>query len=68
MIQIFKKYWYIIVILILLFLIWYNFKDRYRLIDQTKTEQSRVIEELRDSVNKIVKENEIAEMRLAGTL
>jgi hypothetical protein len=58
MIQIFKKYWYIIVILILLFLIWLNFKDRYRLVDQIKSEQSRVIEDLRDSVNKIVKENE----------
>ena len=58
MIQILKKYWYILVILILLFLIWLNFKDRYRLVDQIKSEQSRVIEELRDSVNKIVKENE----------
>jgi len=58
MIQIFKKYWYILVILILLFLIWLNFKDRYRLVDQIKSEQSRVIEDLRDSVNKIVKENE----------
>jgi hypothetical protein len=58
MIQIFKKYWYIIVILILLFLIWLNFKDRYRLVDQIKSEQSTVIEDLRDSVNKIVKENE----------
>jgi uncharacterized membrane protein YvbJ len=58
MIQILKKYWYILVILILLFLIWLNFKDRYRLVDQIKSEQSRVIEDLRDSVNKIVKENE----------
>ena len=58
MIQILKKYWYILVILILLFLIWYNFKDRYRLVDQIKSEQTRVIEDLRDSVNKIVKENE----------
>jgi len=58
MIQIFKKYWYILVILILLFLIWLNFKDRYRLVDQIKSEQSRVIEDLRDSVNKIVKKNE----------
>jgi len=58
MIQILKKYWYILVILILLFLIWYNFKDRYRLVDQIKSEQSKVIENLRDSVDKIVKENE----------
>lgn len=58
MIQILKKYWYVLVILILLFLIWYNFKDRYRLVDQIKSEQSKVIENLRDSVDKIVKENE----------
>lgn len=57
MIQIFKKYWYILVILILLFLIWINFKDRYRLVDQIKSEQSRVIEDLRDSVNNLVEKN-----------
>jgi hypothetical protein len=57
MVQILKKYWYILVILILLFLIWYNFKDRYRFIERTKYEQSKVIENLRDSVNNLVEKN-----------
>ena len=57
MVQILKKYWYILVILILLLLIWYNFKDRYRLIERVKYEQSKVIENLRDSVDNLVEKN-----------
>jgi hypothetical protein len=57
MIQILKKHWYILVILILVFLLWYNFKNRYRLIENIEVERSQVIKDLRDSVNLLVDKN-----------
>jgi len=57
MIQILKKHWYILVILLLVFLLWYNFKNRYRLIENIEVERSQVIKDLRDSVNLLVDKN-----------
>jgi len=57
MIQILKKHWYILVILLLVFLLWYNFKNRYRLIETIEVERSQVIKDLRDSVNLLVDKN-----------
>jgi len=57
MIQILKKHWYILVILILVFLLWYNFKNRYRLTEIIEVERSKVIKDLRDSVNILVDKN-----------
>jgi hypothetical protein len=57
MIQILKKHWYILVILILVFLLWYNFKNRYRLTETIEVERSKVIKDLRDSVNILVDKN-----------
>jgi hypothetical protein len=57
MIQILKKHWYILVILLLVFLLWYNFKNRYRLIETIEVERSQVIKGLRDSVNRLVDKN-----------
>jgi hypothetical protein len=57
MIQILKKHWYILVILLLVFLLWYNFKNRYRLIESIEVERSQVIKDLRDTVNLLVDKN-----------
>ena len=51
-----KKYWYVLVILILLFLVWQGYKNHYR-TDEIEIERSKVIKELRDSVNLLVEKN-----------
>jgi hypothetical protein len=54
--QFLKKYWYIIVILILLSIIWFGYKKQYQ-TDEIEIERSKVIKELRDSVNLLVEKN-----------
>ena len=54
--QFLKKYWYIIVILILLSIIWFGYKKQYQ-TDEIEIERSKVIQELRDSVNLLVEKN-----------
>ena len=51
-----KKYWYIIVILILLSIIWFGYKKQYR-TNEIEIERSQVIKDLRDSVNLLVEKN-----------
>lgn len=54
--QFLKKYWYIIVILILLSIIWFGYKKQYQ-TNEIEIERSKVIQELRDSVNLLVEKN-----------
>jgi len=55
--QFLKKYWYVPVIIILLFLVWYDYKNRYRIVEKMDVERSQVIKDLRDSVNLLVEKN-----------
>lgn len=59
MINFLKKGWYIIIIVVLMIILVYQFKQNYHVIQKTEpVEKSTRIEELRDSVDKLVKQNE----------
>ena len=59
MIEFFKKNWYILIIVLLSIILVYQFKQNYHVIQKTEpVEKSTRIEELRDSVNKLVQKNE----------
>jgi hypothetical protein len=59
MINFLKKGWYIIIIVVLMIILVYQFKQNYHVIQKTEpVEKSTRIEELRDSVDKLVKKNE----------
>ena len=59
MINFLKKSWYIIIIVVLMIILVYQFKQNYHVIQKTEpVEKSTRIEELRDSVDKLVKQNE----------
>jgi len=58
MIEFFKKNWYILIIAILTIILVYQFKQNYHVIQKTEpVEKSTRIEELRDSVEKLVQKN-----------
>lgn len=54
--ELIKKYWYLIVILVLLYLLFLDFKEKYH-NGETEYERSKIIEQLRDSVNNLVEKN-----------
>jgi len=59
MIEFFKKNWYILIIVILTIILVYQFKQNYHVIQKTDPpEDSKRIEQLRDSVNKLVQKND----------
>ena len=59
MIEFLKKSWYIIIIVLLTIILVYQFKQNYHVIQKTEpVEKSTRIEELRDSVEKLVQKNE----------
>ena len=59
MINFLKKSWYIIIIVVLMIILVYQFKQNYHVIQKTEpVEKSTRIEELRDSVNKLIQKNE----------
>ena len=59
MIEFFKKNWYILIIAILTIILVYQFKQNYHVIQKTDPpEDSKRIEQLRDSVNKLVQKND----------
>ena len=59
MINFLKKGWYIIIIVVLMIILVYQFKQNYHVIQKTEpVEKSTRIEELRDSVDKLLKQNE----------
>jgi hypothetical protein len=59
MIEFFKKNWYILIIVLLSIILVYQFKQNYHVIQKTEpVEKSTRIEELRDSVNKLLQKNE----------
>lgn len=59
MIEFLKKSWYIIIIVVLMIILVYQFKQNYHVIQKTEpVEKSTRIEELRDSVDKLVQKNE----------
>jgi hypothetical protein len=58
MIEFLKKSWYIIIIVLLTIILVYQFKQNYHVIQKTEpVEKSTRIEELRDSVEKLVQKN-----------
>ena len=58
MIEFLKKSWYIIIIVLLTIILVYQFKQNYHVIQKTEPiEKSTRIEELRDSVEKLVQKN-----------
>jgi hypothetical protein len=58
MIEFFKKNWYILIIVSLTIILVYQFKQNYHVIQKTEpVEKSTRIEELRDSVEKLVQKN-----------
>ena len=58
MIEFFKKNWYILIIAILTIILVYQFKQNYHVIQKTEpVEKSTRIEDLRDSVEKLVQKN-----------
>ena len=59
MIEFLKKNWYIIIIVLLTIILVYQFKQNYHVIQKTDPpEDSKRIEQLRDSVNKLVQKND----------
>ena len=59
MIEFLKKNWYIIIIVLLTIILVYQFKQNYHVIEKTEpVEKSTRIEDLRDSVEKLVQKNE----------
>jgi hypothetical protein len=59
MIEFLKKSWYIIIILVLMIILTYQFKKNYYVIQKTEpVEKSTRIEELRDSVDELIQKNE----------
>ena len=59
MIEFLKKNWYIIIIVLLTIILVYQFKQNYHVIEKTDPpEDSKRIEQLRDSVNKLVQKND----------
>ena len=58
MIEFLKKSWYIIIIVLLTIILVYQFKQNYHVIQKTEpVEKSTRIEDLRDSVEKLVQKN-----------
>ena len=58
MIEFLKKNWYIIIIVLLTIILVYQFKQNYHVIQKTEpVEKSTRIEDLRDSVEKLVQKN-----------
>ena len=58
MIEFLKKNWYIIIIVLLTIILVYQFKQNYHVIEKTEpVEKSTRIEDLRDSVEKLVQKN-----------
>ena len=58
MIEFFKKNWYILIIVLLTIILVYQFKQNYHVIQKTEPPQdSKRIEELRDSVDKLFQKN-----------
>ena len=59
MIEFLKKNWYILIIVLLTIILVYQFKQNYHVIQKTDPpEDSKRIEQLRDSVNKLVQKND----------
>ena len=58
MIEFLKKNWYIIIIVLLTIILVYQFKQNYHVIEKTEpVEKSTRIEDLRDSVEKLVQKD-----------
>ena len=58
MMEFFKKNWYILIIVVLAIMLVYQFKQNYHVIQKTDSpEDSKKIEQLRDSVDKLFQKN-----------